>query len=108
MKPARRPRPRRTAPGEAPSAAVHVPLELDWVITTAWSYNGRHITPGAELSISGERGRFRFLRHVSRPNGAEWVDVIGGPQGAEAFRSFRPDRVRTVHRLAKTRANRAA
>lgn len=84
-------------------AVPHVYPVLDWVITTEWSYNGRHVTPGTELKIKGERGRFRFIRHVARPNGSQWVDVIGDC----GFRAFRPDRIRTVHRINKTRANAA-
>lgn len=94
---------RRKTTGANP--APHVPLVKDWTVTTEWSHHGRAVLPGTELKIKGERGRYRFLKHVSRPNGIEWVDVIGGPSGAEAFRSFRPDRVGTVHRLVKTRAN---
>lgn len=77
----------------------------DWTITTEWTHNGRHVAPGTELKIAGERGRYRFLRHVSRANGVEWVDVLGGPAGQEAFRAFRPARVTTVHRTSLTRAN---
>lgn len=103
----RRPSPRRRAgtPAVSPAAPPHVPPALDWEVSTSWTCNGRQITPGTELSIAGESGRFRFVRHVRRPNGAEWIDVFGGRQGSESIRSFRPARVRTVHRILKTRAN---
>ena len=64
--------------------------------------NGRHIYPGTELKISGERGRFRFRQHVVTPAGAEWIDCIGGPKGCQQWRSFRPDRIRRVHRKRET------
>ena len=58
--------------------------------------NGREVTPGTELKIQGERGRFRFMKFV-RNNGAEWIDVWGGPSGREQTRSFRVARVARVH-----------
>jgi hypothetical protein len=90
-----------TAPGD------HVPPVLDWDVSETFTANGRHLEPGTEVSIRGESGRFRFVRHVRRPNGVEWLDFIGtDSKGHSAgWRSFRPSRVRTVHRLAKTRAN---
>lgn len=96
------PRPRRRRPAPL---HPHVPPVLDWTVAHEWTRNGRRVIPGTELRISGERGRFRFVKYVSRPNGTSWVDVIGGPKGFEKWRSFRPERVRTVHRLSKTRAN---
>lgn len=80
---------------------------LGWTIATEWSHNGRRVEPGTELSVTGEGGRFRFLRHVTNADGVEWIDVIGGTvsrKGGEArkWRSFRPERVETVHRIAKT------
>ena len=89
---------RRRASGLDPSAS--------WIIETSISVNGRLVHENTELSIRGERGRFRFKRLVRRPDtGAVWVDVIGGPKGCEVFRSFHLDRIKTVHRLDRTRAN---
>lgn len=75
----------------------------DRTIATTYTANGRHITPGTELSIRGARGRFRFVAHVRTHAGAEWIDVYGGPQGRTAWRSFAPDRITRVHRTTKTR-----
>lgn len=88
-------------------APVGVPWEppaLDWQVAETICVNGRHLVPGTEVSITGERGRFRFVRHVRRPDGTEWLDFVGGRPGVERARSFRPDRIKTVHRLAKMRA----
>lgn len=80
-----------------------IPKPPDWVESFEITANGRHVVPGTELKIRGERGRFRFLKHVSRPAlGVEWVDVWGGPRHHEQLRSFRPDRIRTVHRISNT------
>ena len=78
-----------------------------WSISlTAVSPSGRHLEVGTEVSIRGERGRFRFMRHVvNHATGAEWMDFWGGPKHAYQWRSFRPDRIRTVHRVNKTDAN---
>ena len=72
-------------------------------VATTWRRGARIVTPGVELSIRGERGRFRFRQHVTTRGGIEWIDVIGGPAGRDAFRSFRPEQVRTVHITRKAR-----
>lgn len=68
-----------------------------------WTHNGRRVEQGTELSVSGERGRFRFQAHVMNDGGDCWIDCYGGPPGNEMCRSFAPERVRTVHRTVKTR-----
>lgn len=59
--------------------------------------SGRHLSPGTEVSIKGERGRFRFVSHTVTDKGVEWIDVVGGPKGCSQWRSFRPDRIKRVH-----------
>lgn len=85
----------------------HEPAVLDWEVSETLTANGRHLETGTEFSVRGESGRFRFVRHVRRPNGLEWVDAIGTDSkgNSTGWRSFRPSRIRTVHRLKKTRAN---
>lgn len=61
------------------------------------SASGRHAEPGTEFSVHGESGRFRFVEHVVTESGVEWVTGIGGPRKVNVCRSFRPERVRTVH-----------
>jgi hypothetical protein len=85
-------------------AKVQQPLPAGWVVSETWKCHGREVVKGTELSISGVRGRFRFVKHVKTPD-HEWVDVVGGVKGSSHFRSFAPDRVRTVHRLNRTREN---
>jgi hypothetical protein len=80
------------------------PLPSDWVVTHSFAWNGRRIEPGTELSISGQRGRFRFIKHV-RTGTTEWIDVVGGKNNLD--RSFHPEKIKTVHRLKKTRGNAA-
>jgi hypothetical protein len=84
------------------------PLPESWTVSKTFTHNGRHIERGTELSIKGERGRFRFISHVSTEAGAEWITVVGGPAKVTMTRSFKPDRIRTVHRLTKTREGQAA
>lgn len=73
------------------------------MIKTTWvAPTGRTVTPGTELTIEGVKGRFRFIQHVTSGD-KEWIDVLGGKNGDEKLRSFRPDRVETVHRLRKLR-----
>lgn len=78
-------------------------LPQDWIESREAVVNGRRLAPGTEVSIKGERGRFRFVKAVSRPEaGVEWLDFWGGPRKREQLRSFYPERVRRVHRIAKT------
>lgn len=74
-----------------------------WTVVTEYRVHGRLITPGSEVSVHGERGRFRFIKHVTTEAGVEWLDFIGGPNKAPMFRSFRSDKIKRVHRIMKTR-----
>ena len=75
-----------------------------WIIQEEIQVNGRNVIKGTELKIKGERGRFRFSRRVDTGT-AIWVDVWGGPKGAECMRSFREERIKTVHYKNKTDHN---
>jgi hypothetical protein len=68
--------------------------------------NGRHIKPGTEVSISRERGRFRFINATMTSQGQLVLNFVGGAPGREALRSFYPERVRRVHRINRLWANR--
>lgn len=81
------------------SRKTPTPLPEDWTLSFHYVANGRHLEPGTEFSIRGESGRFRFIRYVERENGDSWIDCIGGTKHVKMFRSFRPNRVRTVHRI---------
>lgn len=82
------------------------PLPNDWEERETAVVNGRTLTRGTEVTIRGERGRFRFLKAVERPErGLAWLDFWGGPKGSEHWRSFRADRVKRVHRINTTGAN---
>lgn len=72
----------------------------DYHVSESLTIHGRHVERGTELSIRGLRGRARFMRHVRRDNGAEWIDVI--QPDIAGWRSFRLDRVKTVHTRRKT------
>lgn len=72
------------------------------IVTTWKAPTGRTLTPGMELSIEGVSGRFSFIRFVDNGK-VQWIDVFGGTSGHEKIRSFRPERVETVHRLKKMR-----
>ena len=76
-----------------------------WVITEEITVNGRKVVRGTELSITGERGRYKFLKHVYNPKtDSAWIDVVGGSNtAASQHRSFRQDRIKTVHWKNKAR-----
>jgi hypothetical protein len=71
--------------------------------TTEVKFNGRWLRPGVEVSIKGERGRFRFHHLVTAGNGDTYVTVWGGPSGHGSWRSFAPDRIKAVHAKEKMR-----
>lgn len=65
-----------------------------WTITTKYQGpTGRWLEPGSEVHISGERGRFKFVEHVSTPT-AEWVWVTDKDRKS---RAFVPSRISRVH-----------
>ena len=68
----------------------------DWEVSYEIQINGRNVEPGTELKIAGERGRFRFIKHVKTAT-TEWIDVWGGPKNTPSWRSFKQDKVRRVH-----------
>ena len=76
-----------------------------WVITEEITVNGRKVVRGTEISITGERGRFKFLKHVYNPKtDSSWIDVVGGSStAASQHRSFRQERIKTVHWKNRTR-----
>lgn len=67
--------------------------------TNTYTANGRHLERGTEISIKGERGRFRFLHHVTNGD-KEWIDVA---DKNKALRSFRPEKIKRVHYKKKIR-----
>lgn len=88
---------KRVAPPAEPSP------DADWTRSKTWTApTGRRVEVGTELSIVGERGRFRFFEHVVTDKGAEWLSVVGGTKGVRMFRAFAPERVKRVHRLKAT------
>lgn len=93
---------RRKAASSAPAIAgppAHVPPIYDWQISKEWEYRGKVLTPGVEFRVEGEGlARFRFIRHVERPGGGEWVDCIGD----SGFRAFRPERIRKIYKDRKS------
>lgn len=74
----------------------------NWEVTFETTLNGRHVVQGQLLSFTGIAGKWSFEKRVhNHANGAEWVSVFG-PQGRvepPRSRDFRPERVKTVHRL---------
>jgi len=74
---------------------------VSWEIKTELQVNGRLVQKGTELKIQGERGRFRFIQYVKTPT-SDWIDVWGGTNNHEQMRSFKLERIKTVHYKNKT------
>lgn len=73
---------------------------FDLVLYRVKSPTGRYLDAGTEFSISGLRGRFRFIRYVEK-NGAAWIDAYDKDK---KYRAFRLDRIRTVYVRTRMRA----
>ena len=94
--------------GRKRSKAPEGPRPNDsWKYILEMQINGRNVSKGTELKIRGERGRYRFVQYIVTPT-TEWLDVWGGKKGAEQMRSFKLDRVKTVHYKNQTTQNLAA
>jgi len=93
------PRDNYTAPG---LVRIEGPKDNGWTISHRLKVNGRPLEVGTEFSVKGERGRFRFMKYVKTESGKEWIDAWGGPKKSEQWRSFRPNRIRVVHRIKTT------
>jgi hypothetical protein len=75
-----------------------------WQVAEVARVRGQVLTPGRELKVKGERGTFRFVRHVTNTRtGAEWIDVYGGAAGHETMRAFYADKVTRVSRSRRMR-----
>lgn len=79
------------------------PLPEGWVVSLELRLQGRlPLTEGRKFRVTGETGEFIFLRHVTTAKGEEWIDCYGGRSTKRGdhkqFRSFHPDRVRSVAR----------
>lgn len=73
---------------------------------TELTVNHRRLVPGTEVTISGVPGRFRFRYVDVHDNGRlPEITVVGGRTGYSLTRTFTVDRIRRVHRIARTRAS---
>ena len=62
--------------------------------------NGKVVEKNQVIKIQGEWGtKFKFQEHVVRKDtGVEWIDCFELERGVvSVWRSFRPDRIKTVH-----------
>jgi len=59
--------------------------------------NGRWLNIDSEVSITGERGKFKYLGHSTTSGGKLVLNFVGGGSNKHLLRSFYPERVKTVH-----------
>jgi hypothetical protein len=78
-------------------------IPAHWTVKNEVQVNGRWLRPGSEFRIRGERGRMRFIKHVThKHSGLSWVECWDKERH---FRAFYVDRVATVHTRKMTREN---
>lgn len=63
--------------------------------------NGRWMNIDADVTITGERGKFKYKGYSTTSEGKTVLNFHGGPPGRERMRFFYPDRVKTVHNKKK-------
>ena len=100
--------------------AAHGPLyPSTWNVSPTYDWTDkrgltRTLEPGTEVTVTGERGKFRFCEHVEVPphgrtrKPREWIAVIGGVPGVTKFRFFRPGRIATAKAKGRRLAPQAA
>lgn len=66
--------------------------DVDRVVSDRWQRAPRCAVyrAGDHVRVRGERGVFRFVRHVRRGE-REWVELVELRRGA--FRAFQPERI---------------
>ena len=72
-------------------------------ISATYKPEGRlPLEKGRTFQVTGERGRFRFIKHVqSHVSGTQWVDCVRVDKHGKALggvRSFDPVRIKRVNR----------
>lgn len=65
--------------------------------------NGRWLNIGSEVTIAGERGRFRYTGFSHTSEQKLVLHFVGGANGHEMMRSFYPERVKTIHNPKKAK-----
>lgn len=85
------------------ASVVHAPVVRDWEVADTYAVGRRTLTTSSVIAVKGEKGAtFRFLRHVRRPDGTEWIDCVGGVKHGinetRMLRSFRPERISRIVR----------
>ena len=77
-------------------------IEAGWLYENTYTVKGKRyeLVKGRELKVSGApRGaRYAFHEAVTRPDGAVWITVFGGPTGYGQWHSFSPTRVTWISR----------
>lgn len=90
----------------------------NWKVSSKVTVGEYHLTasPTTWVTVSGERGAFKFLRHVvDKSTGNEWIDCVRDigltdEGGTLTFHAFPPERVTgrlvtmTTHAAAQHRA----
>jgi hypothetical protein len=67
-------------------------LEVRYTVAKIWG----EIAEGDAIKVTGERGKFTFTSVYLHDGVVTSVNAIGGMDGHNEFRSFRPERVKKV------------
>jgi len=77
-------------------------IDAGWLFEDTYTVQGKRyqLVKGRELKISeAPRGAlYRFHEAVTRPDGAVWLNIFGGPSGHGQWHSVAPTRVRWISR----------
>lgn len=65
--------------------AVDIRYNPSWVVSFEYQHGKDLIVPGTAIKFKGQRGTFKFNKHViNRELNTEWIDVVGDT----GYRSF--------------------
>lgn len=68
-----------------PKKKVELNFNPNWVVSYEYQHGKDLISPGSLIKFKGQRGGFKFVKHViNRDTNKEWIDCVGDT----GYRSF--------------------
>lgn len=81
---------------------VEIQYNPNWKISYTYIYQKDEINLGDLVKFKGERGSFKFVRHVENSEkNVEWIDCVGDG----GYRSFYVHQLKGKIKVKKTRKN---
>lgn len=79
---------------------VEISFNPSWIVSYEYQHGKDLITPGSQIKFKGQRGIFKFNKHViNKETGKEWIDCVG----ITGYRSFYVDSLKGIIKPKKKR-----